>query len=61
MKIIKSFTLCLFFFTPFIQANPDLIAIHDFAKNNVLKLELSGNHTDEDDFANIILQWSAAF
>jgi hypothetical protein len=34
---------------------------YDFANNNALKLEISGNHTDNDDFAKVILQWSAVF
>jgi len=34
---------------------------YDFVSNNALKLEISGNHTDEDDFAHVMLQWSAVF
>ena len=34
---------------------------YDFAKNNALKLEISGNHTNQDDFAHVMLQWSAVF
>ncbi len=33
----------------------------DFAKQNALKLEVSGNHTSEDDFGQLVLQWSAIF
>lgn len=34
---------------------------YDFAKNNALKLEVSGNHTNQDDFTQVLLQWSAMF
>jgi hypothetical protein len=34
---------------------------YDFASNNALKFEISGNHTNDDDFAHVMLQWSAMF
>lgn len=34
---------------------------YDFASQNALKLELSANQMQQDDFAQIMLQWSAQF
>lgn len=34
---------------------------YDFFSHNALKLEISGNHSDKDNFAKVMLQWSAVF
>ncbi|MHC4961161.1 MAG: hypothetical protein ACYTGA_03435 [Planctomycetota bacterium] len=34
---------------------------YDFAKQNALKLEISANQTSDDDFVQVMLQWSAMF
>lgn len=34
---------------------------YDFAQSNALKFEVSSNHLQEDDFTQVMLQWSAMF
>ena len=34
---------------------------YDFSKQNALNLEISANHMHQDDFAQVMLQWSAMF